>query len=280
MKLLQHWLENAGAAQVVLDLGCGAGSFDYRARCSSATVVIGADVHLPSLRETGSLRAVCADGGALPFAEHCFDLVICHHSLEHFPDAQAVLHEVARILKPSGRLFISVPDGRSFSDRFYRFLLTGGGHFQQFTFDSLVRLVESETGLRLTAWNRLYSSFNYLDKRTFQPAPLGPHPGPLPRRMRWVGVLPEYVISGLRVFLNVASRGIDRYAGSRLSLYGWAFAFDVPAEREPVEESAVRNVCMDCGTGTARDAINPIGRGFLYRCDVCGAKNVLFADGS
>jgi SAM-dependent methyltransferase len=279
MLLLQRWLRNADAPQVILDLGCGKGSFDFRGCCSPETIVVGTDVDYPVLRGAGSLLAVCSDGSTLPFRRNCFDLIICHHSLEHFQDSRAVVSEIARILKPSGRLFISVPDGRSFSDRLYRLLLTGGGHFQQFTFESLVLLVEAETGLRLTAWKPLYSSFNYLDKRTFQPAPLGMHPGPLPRRMRWVGLLPEAVITGIRAFLNIATRQIDHYAGSRLSRYGWAFAFEVSAQRDPLEEPASRNVCMKCGCGALRDEIEPIGRGVLYRCENCGGVNFLFADG-
>lgn len=278
MKLLQRWLINSYAPQAVLDLGCGKGSFDFRGCCAPSTVVIGTDVDLPSLRGAGSLNAVCSHASALPFRQNCFDLIICHHSLEHFPDANAVMLEIARTLKPSGRLFISVPDGRSFSDRLYRLLLCGGGHVQQFTFAGLVSLVESETDLRLTAWKRLYSSFNYLDKKTFQPAPLGMHPGPLPRRMRWLGLLPEVAITGLRAFLNIATRQWDHYAGSGLSLYGWALAFEVSPQRQPVEEPASRNVCMKCGTGAAQDEIEPIRPGVLYRCQSCGGLNVLFQD--
>jgi SAM-dependent methyltransferase len=278
MKLLQRWLENADSPQVILDLGCGKGSFDYRAACPAGTVVIGADSDFPSLQAAGSLLGVCSDGIALPFHQDSFDLIICHNSLEHFRDARAVVREIARILKPSGRLYVAVPDGRSFSDRLYRFLLTGGGHFQQFTFQSLVLLVEAETGLRLAAWQRLYSSFNYVDRRTFLPAPLGAHPGPLPRRMRWVGMLPGALTSGIRTFLNVATRQVDMYSGLRLAQYGWAFAFQLPEGREAVEEPASRNVCMSCGSGVLREEVDAMSGGLLYRCRSCAKVNVLFAD--
>ena len=171
--------------------------------------MIGVDTELSVLSSRSLLAAVCADGASLPFRTASFDLIICHHSLEHFRNISPVIQEIARTLKPRGRLFVSVPDGYSFSDRLYRALLAGGGHFQQFSFPGLVNLVEGETGLRLAVWERLYSSFNFVDARTFQPAPKGPLPGPFPRRMRYVGKLPSGLISGTRVLLNLVTRCVD-----------------------------------------------------------------------
>jgi SAM-dependent methyltransferase len=213
----------------------------------------------------------------MPFKSQAFDLIICHHSLEHFPDADAVIKEIARVLKPTGRLFVSVPDGRSFSDGLYRLLLAGGGHLQKYTFDDLVGRVESRTGLRLVAWKRLYTSFIYLEKRNFVPAPLGALPGPLPRRMRWVGLLPSGLITAIKVCLNVATRLSDRYARSNLSTYGWAFAFDASGGN-PVEERSTRNVCMACGHGFEVGELTAFGFSQMYTCARCGALNPFFGE--
>lgn len=39
-----------------------------------------------------------------------YDLVICNHVLEHVPDDGAALRELARIVKPDGIVFLTVPD--------------------------------------------------------------------------------------------------------------------------------------------------------------------------
>ena len=46
-----------------------------------------------------------ADAQALPFAEAEFDAVIANHMLYHVPDRPQALREMARILKPGGRLY-------------------------------------------------------------------------------------------------------------------------------------------------------------------------------
>ena len=44
------------------------------------------------------------------FASASFDCVICTEVLEHTRDPAAVLAEIARVLKPSGRAVITVPN--------------------------------------------------------------------------------------------------------------------------------------------------------------------------
>jgi SAM-dependent methyltransferase len=45
----------------------------------------------------------------LPFGTATFDTVLCTSVLEHVHDAEAVVSEIARILKPGGRLIITIP---------------------------------------------------------------------------------------------------------------------------------------------------------------------------
>jgi SAM-dependent methyltransferase len=46
----------------------------------------------------------------LPFADSSFDLVFCDNVLEHIEDPDAVLRQVARVLKPSGRFVAKTPN--------------------------------------------------------------------------------------------------------------------------------------------------------------------------
>lgn len=47
--------------------------------------------------------------GPLPFADGSFDVVCAFEVLEHIPDDDTVIHELARVLRPGGALFFSVP---------------------------------------------------------------------------------------------------------------------------------------------------------------------------
>jgi ubiquinone/menaquinone biosynthesis C-methylase UbiE len=49
---------------------------------------------------------VIADAGSLPFLDATFDLVTVRIAPHHYPDAALALREMARVLKPSGRLVI------------------------------------------------------------------------------------------------------------------------------------------------------------------------------
>jgi len=52
---------------------------------------------------------VWGDGGALPFREASFDTVLCLELLEHVPDPDRCLAEIARTLRPGGALLVTVP---------------------------------------------------------------------------------------------------------------------------------------------------------------------------
>jgi len=52
---------------------------------------------------------IVADAHNLPFKNGCFDGIILQMVLEHIAEPQRVLEEVARVLKPGGRLYCEVP---------------------------------------------------------------------------------------------------------------------------------------------------------------------------
>jgi SAM-dependent methyltransferase len=70
----------------------------------SAAMMAAARSRLP--RRTCLL--VVADGQALPFADGCFDAVICQLGLMFFPDPAAGLREFRRVLRPAGRAGVCV----------------------------------------------------------------------------------------------------------------------------------------------------------------------------
>lgn len=110
----------------VLDLGCGQGRHLHALYWDETPVTaVGVDLcysdvaialekffELPPPEPASSLRgAVLAAGNGerLPFPDASFDRIICSEVLEHVPDPELVLAEIARLLKPGGIFAASVP---------------------------------------------------------------------------------------------------------------------------------------------------------------------------
>lgn len=49
------------------------------------------------------------DAGEIPFLDNIFDSCLCTEVLEHVPDPRVVLQEIHRVLKPGGRVLLTVP---------------------------------------------------------------------------------------------------------------------------------------------------------------------------
>ena len=88
------------------------------------------------------IELAVADGQRLPFADASFDRIICTETLEHVADAQLALRELARVLRPGGRVAVSVPHFlcEAILYRLIRgYLEFPGGHRRIFTPRTLTR---------------------------------------------------------------------------------------------------------------------------------------------
>jgi ubiquinone/menaquinone biosynthesis C-methylase UbiE len=94
----------------MLDLASGPGVLARSAsgRIGAAGLMIASDISQGQLTCCPDLPRVAADGEALPFADASFDRVLCGLGLMFFPDAEAALHEMRRVLRAQGRLALSV----------------------------------------------------------------------------------------------------------------------------------------------------------------------------
>jgi len=119
------FLERAGVTLGgrVLDAGCGGGGMPL-SLAEHADEVVGIDpidrfsqagVTLGRERGIERLHFLRADGMALPFAPGVFDLVLSHAVIEHVPDATKYLAECRRVLRPSGRCYLSTAPYLSFA---------------------------------------------------------------------------------------------------------------------------------------------------------------------
>jgi SAM-dependent methyltransferase len=99
------------AGKLVLDAGCGGGRYALLAAKSGARVV-GVDLSLAVEKAKAlcegypGVTIVQADLTRLPLAEGVFDLVFSIGVLHHGPDPRGAFREVARRVKPGGRLAV------------------------------------------------------------------------------------------------------------------------------------------------------------------------------
>jgi ubiquinone/menaquinone biosynthesis C-methylase UbiE len=106
-------LGEARSGERVLDLGCGAGRFVAALRDAGAEPVGVelAEAALERAQRTApgtDLRLVESDG-SLPLDHASVELVWCSEVLEHVADTAHLLLEVRRVLRPGGRLLVTVP---------------------------------------------------------------------------------------------------------------------------------------------------------------------------
>ena len=96
--------------QRVLDLASGPGLLarSVQGVAGDSGLTIASDISEGQLACCPDLTRVAADGEALPFADRSFDRVLCGLGLMFFPDEQAALREIRRVLQPDGLLALSV----------------------------------------------------------------------------------------------------------------------------------------------------------------------------
>ena len=106
---------------VVIDVGCGTGRAlpPLRQAVGPAGAVIAFDLTPEMLSQAqpaileASAALVLADARSLPFADSSADAIFAAGLINHLPDTEAGLSELARVTRPGGLLVLFHPSGRA-----------------------------------------------------------------------------------------------------------------------------------------------------------------------
>jgi SAM-dependent methyltransferase len=252
---LREFLDDLPAGAVVLDLGSGPGSFDYRRRRDWTLLATDILPLRPSEPPVPWARWFRADASRLPLADACADAVVAHYLLEHVTDLGGTMDEIARVLRPGGCVFASAPRAASFDDRFYRFAgyvaKYGLGKFrkriehqQKLSFQSLVGAFYRR-GFVLEGFAVVPAGFSWMnDPRTQRLQ------GPFVGALGWVRRL-----TGLDLFREANFLCVFRHVGRR-------------------GQRTVTNVCRRCGEHALVEPPDPPPA--RWTCPWCGFANGLF----
>lgn len=123
-----------GEPELILDVGSADGPSVQWLRGRGRQISLDID---PRGLVAGS--GVCGSATSLPFADNSFDVVGAFDVLEHCDPETSAMREFARVLKPGGRLLLSVPAYQwawtDFDDE--------NGHFRRYTKSRITQVVEN-----------------------------------------------------------------------------------------------------------------------------------------
>lgn len=143
-------LAPTGAAQAVLDIGCGEKPY-LPFFAGVAASYVGLDAW------PGPQVDVVGAAEALPFPDASFDAVVSTQMLEHAPDPPRVLREAFRVLRPGGVLLLSTHGTAAWHP--------GPHDFWRWTHEGLEKVVRDNGGwsrVELTAAGGTAACFGYL----------------------------------------------------------------------------------------------------------------------
>lgn len=111
--VLQHFLGRDDLQGLLaLDLGCSTG-FTSAALSDAGATVVALDIDVPGLASASErfgdkVDFLCADGERLPLPDQSVDVVVFNHIYEHVVDADAVMAEIRRVLRPDGAVYLGL----------------------------------------------------------------------------------------------------------------------------------------------------------------------------
>lgn len=139
----------------ILELGAGEGGYS-QVYSSRARSFVASDIVAKEFFRDSEIDFRIVDVNELfPFDSERFDLIFCSSVIEHVADSTNLLTESHRVLRPSGRLFLSFPP-------FYSLSMVGGHQFKPFHFlgeKLAVKLANRFRGQNVTDYRTSFDGF-------------------------------------------------------------------------------------------------------------------------
>ncbi|HOT91979.1 MAG TPA: class I SAM-dependent methyltransferase [Anaerolineae bacterium] len=167
---------NSGPLHTIVDVGTADGLMlaELRQRLGSLTF-LGIDYSLPLLKAITleGIRKAQGDALALPVRSRTADAVIATAVIEHVPDADGLLRECRRVLRPGGLLVLTTPN--PLMDRLAAILgiLKDAQHGQTFTLKELSARVTTHGFEIVEACKFMFSPIGFPAEKTIEKI-LGP----------------------------------------------------------------------------------------------------------
>jgi 2-polyprenyl-3-methyl-5-hydroxy-6-metoxy-1,4-benzoquinol methylase len=123
--VLEHFLGRDDLVGLrALDIGCSVGFISDELQRAGAEVT-GLDIDEPGLdaartRFGDHVKFVCAGGDDIPAEPDSFDIVVFNHIYEHVVDADAVMTEIRRVLRPDGVAYLGLGNRLGILEPHYR----------------------------------------------------------------------------------------------------------------------------------------------------------------
>ncbi|MEM7125759.1 MAG: class I SAM-dependent methyltransferase [Chloroflexota bacterium] len=99
----------AGEERMILDVGSGAGNMAHHLAHYGHVVGLDSNERPLAVAVQRALDVCQASGDLMPFENNSFDLIALLDTVEHIPDEFGVFEECLRVLKPGGKLMVTVP---------------------------------------------------------------------------------------------------------------------------------------------------------------------------
>jgi ubiquinone/menaquinone biosynthesis C-methylase UbiE len=178
VRFLHKIIRNCERQSVVLDAGCGRAGYaiPWQQFCGS---VVGVDISPQIVENAWVKHRVRGDLYQLPLADSSVDLAILRYVMEHLESPVEALREVARVLRPRGKLLLLTPNRRHYvcliasvtPHCFHRWFLARHGRFDDDVCPTRYRAntprrlreIASRSGFRLAELELFEAAPGYLD---------------------------------------------------------------------------------------------------------------------
>ncbi|MCX8108509.1 MAG: class I SAM-dependent methyltransferase [Verrucomicrobiae bacterium] len=200
---------------VILDVGCGMKPYEpLLAGAHDRWIGTDNPLSMKSSYDELVMADVYADCLALPFQHATFDTVICTQVIEHVPEPQRAICEIARVLRPGGVLILTAPMLWPLHEEPYDFFrYTSHGLSRLLTSAGLVVLRQVQRGHPVSALGQALLDLHFNAVRS--------------------GLLSKLYRQFVCRIINAACTVLDRLVPGRRLALGWAIAAQKPQEAKP-----------------------------------------------